>query len=369
MRKLLVLAAVIIVILVIGGAASRVVLHNATSNNDAPIFTSVYTLDSTKTNDLFVIADTIHLYNDSHVEADASLIGQSLIIVDGLIDGDLTVMGGNINLGSATQINGDATLIGNKITVSGHVTGHFRVIAQDLVIDENAQLRDDTDLCATHMTIANSNRALGTRQCGNDEREGWQALRDGSLAKKAIAGGGFSFAGFVFTGLLALGLAALSGLIVTIFPRRFGQMTEAIRTLPARVSRIGCLTQIFAVALIFGLGVLIAILPPLGLILLPILALLMLPLGILFVIGWMTMALLAGDWLLRRFARRTSPPMLTVIAGSLGLFLIWTLLGILPYGPILSLLMVVLTGAIGLGAAIMTRGGTRSPMRSYFVQG
>lgn len=368
MRKLLVLAVVIIVVLVIGGAASRALLHNATSNNDAPVVTSIYTLDSTKTNDLFVIADTAHLLTGSHVEADAALVGKSSVIVDGVVDGDLTVMGGDIQVGKDAQISGDVSLIGNKITLLGHIDGDLSVVADTLNIDPASQVNGELDICATHF-INEQTPDVSVRKCGADELAGWQSLRDGSLAKKVVSGSGFSFAGFIFTGLLALGLAALSGLIVTIFPRRFGQMTEAIRTLPRRASRIGCLTQIFAVALIAGLGILIAILPPLGLILLPILALLLLPLGILFVIGWMTMALLAGDWLLRRFARRISPPMLTIIAGSLGLFLIWTLLGILPYGPVLSLLMVVVTGAVGLGAAIMTRGGTRSPARSYFVQG
>jgi len=368
-RKLLVFAAVIIVVLVIGSVARVAVVQRVSTNQNGPVFTSSYILKDTKTDDLFVIADFVQLLGNSHIEADASLIGRNRVAVSGVIDGDLTVMGNEIELSTGSQINGDAILIGNNILVNGQVTGRLHVIAEHLRIDENARLSDDTMLCAQNMTIKNVDQTLGTRQCGNDERAGWQALRDGTFVQKVLAGGKFSFSSFVFTGLFALGLAALSGLVVTIFPRRFGQMTEAIRTLPRRVSRIGCLTQIFAVALIAGLGILIAVLPPLGLILLPILALLMLPLGLLFVVGWMTMALLAGDWLLRRFARRTSPPMLTVIVGSLGLFLIWMLLGILPYGPVFSLLMVVLTGAVGLGAAIMTRGGTRSPARSYFVQG
>ena len=95
----------------------------------------------------------------------------------------------------------------------------------------------------------------------------------------------------------------------------------------------------------------------------------MLPLGIVWVIGWMTMGLLSGDWLLRRFAHRSSPPMLTMIVGSLALFLVWTVAASLPFGPVLSSIMVLLTGAVGFGAAIMTRLGTRSPARSYFVQG
>jgi hypothetical protein len=368
-RKLLVLAVVIIVILAVGSAASRAVLNRANANADAPIFTSTYTLTSTKTDDLFVIADSAYLQADSRVEADASLIGKTSVLVDGQVTGDLTVMGGNITLGKEANISGDVVLIGNHVTISGRVAGSLEVIAQTLAIDESAQLSADTKLCATNMNIDNSNQTLGTRQCSRDEMAGWQSLRDGSLVTKALSGGNFSFASFAFTGLFALGLAALSGLIVTVFPRRFGQMTQAVRALPARASRIGCLTQGLTAALVAGLGVVIAILPPLGLVLLPILALMMLPLGILFAIGWMTMALLTGDWLLRRFMRRTSPPMLTVIAGSLGLFVIWTLLGILPFGPVLSFIMVLLIGAAGLGAVIMTRLGTRSAARSYFVQG
>ncbi|MBI1279885.1 MAG: hypothetical protein GC179_17285 [Anaerolineaceae bacterium] len=367
-RKLLVFIAAIIVVLVIGSAASRVVLNRAATNNDAPIFTPDYSLSNIKADDLFVVADSAQLLPGSHVQADAALIGKNNVTVEGLVDGDLTVMGGSIQLGKEALVKGDAVLIGNKVTLSGQINGELNVIADTLTINPDALLKGSLDICATHF-INEQNLDVPIHKCGADELAGWQSLRDGSLATKVISGGEFSLSSFIFNGLFAMGLAALSGLIVTIFPRRFGHMTEAIRTLPRRASRIGCLTQIFAVALVLGLGILIAVLPPLGLILLPILALLFIPLGILFVIGWMTMALLAGDWLLRRFAGRSTPPMLTVIAGSMGLFILWTLVGMLPYGPILSLVWAALIGTGGLGAAVMTRVGTRSPSRSYFVQG
>ncbi|MBA3873128.1 MAG: polymer-forming cytoskeletal protein [Anaerolineae bacterium] len=368
MRKLLVLVVIIIVVIGVGSAASHRVLQGATTNHDGPVITSSYTLNDTKSDDLFVIADTAHLLKDSHVEADASLIGRSGVTIDGVVDGDLTVMGGAITMGKDAQINGDASLTGNSITLAGHVTGDLSVVAENVSVDPSWQIDGSLDVCANHLINENTTD-ISVRQCGSNKLAGWQSLRAGMFAAKPFSGGGFSLAGFAFTGLLALALAALSGLIVTIFPRRFGQMTQAIRTLPARVSRVGCLTQILAVALVAILGLVIAVLPPLGLILLPFLALLMLPLGILFIIGWMTIALLLGDWLLRRFARHTSPPMLTVIAGSLGFFFICTLLSVVPFGMPLIFVMVLLLGAVGLGAAIMTRVGTRSAVRSYFVQG
>jgi cytoskeletal protein CcmA (bactofilin family) len=366
-RKLLVFAVVIIIILIVGGAASHVVVSRASTNADGPVFTSSYTLDATKSDDLFVIADTAHLLTGSHVEADASLIGRSGVTIDGTVDGHLTVMGGAITMGKDAVINGDISFIGNSVTLAGHVTGDVSIVAENLSINPGTEFNGSLDICATHLMNENSSE-IAVRKCGSDELAGWQTLRTGMFAAKPFPGG-FSFASFAFMGIFALGLAALSGLIVTIFPRRFGHMTQAVHALPARVSRIGCLTQISVVALLALLGLVIAVLPPLGLILLPILTLLMLPLGLMFAIGWMTMALLAGDWILRRFARRASPPMLTVIAGSLGLFLIWTLLGILPYGPLLGFLMILLVGALGLGAVMMTRVGTRSATRSYFVQG
>jgi len=270
-------------------------------------------------------------------------------------------------MGKNTQIKGDTSLTGNSITLAGQFNGNLSIVADNLTINPGTQFNSDLDICATHLMNENSSE-ISVRKCGSNALAGWQALRTGMFAAKPFPGS-FSFASFVFTGIFALGLAALSGLIVTIFPRRFGHMTQAIHSLPARVSRIGCLTQVSVIGLLALLGLVIAVLPPLGLILLPILVLLMLPLGLMFAIGWMTIALVTGDWILRRFARRTSPPMLTVIAGSLGLFLIWTLLGILPYGPVLGLLMILLVGALGLGAVMMTRIGTRSAAPSYFVQG
>lgn len=369
MRKLLVLLVAIIVVLAIGSVASRAVLnHQASSDENRPIFTADYTLDTLKTDDLFVLADNAALTASSRVQADAAIIGRNSIKVDGQVDGDLTAMGGNITIGESAQINGNADLIGSHITFAGQINGNLSVVADKLDILPGASYSGSLELCVNTL-INETSLQTNNRTCAEDERAGWQSLREGTFVSEALSGGGFSFGAFVFTGIVALGLSALAGVIVSIFPRPFGFMSQAIHSLPGRAARVGCFTQILFVALGAGLLVIIAVLPPLGLVLLPIFALLSLPLALLFAVGWVTMALMAGDWLLRQFARRQSPPMLTVIAGSLGLFVIWTLLTILPFGPILGALMPLVVGTVGFGAAIMTRVGTRSPTRTHFVQG
>ncbi len=369
MRKLLGLLVAIIVILVIGTVASRAVLnHQANSDDNRPIFTAEYTLETTKTDDLFVLADNAYLAANSHVQADAALVGRDRITVDGQVDGDLTAMGGNINIGEGAQINGDADLIGSHITFAGQINGNLSVVAEKFDLLPGASFNGSLELCASNFTNESTIEVV-SRTCAEDELAGWQSLRDGTFVSQTLSGGGFSFGVFVFTGIAALGLSALAGVVVSIFPRPFGFMSQAIRSLPGRAARVGCFTQILFVALGAGVVVIIAVLPPLGLVLLPIFALLALPLGLLFAVGWITLALMAGDWLLRQFARRQSPPMLTVIAGSLGLFVIWTLLTVLPFGPILGALLPLVVGTVGFGAAIMTRVGTRSPSRTHFVQG
>lgn len=369
MRKLSFFAAAIIIVLLIGGVASRAFLQQQSSTNaDRPVFTSTYTLEDTKAYDLFVLAETAHLTTTSHVAADVAIVGRTSVTVDGQVDGELTVMGGDITLGKGSWIAGKASLIGSKITLLGRIDGQLDVVADTLTIDPAAQIQGALDICATHL----NNELSGTlqlRQCAADELAGWQSLRDGTLVQKAITGQGFSVGGFVATGLVALALAALAGLVVTIFPRPFSYMTQAIRTMPTRMARVGCFSQLLIAAAVALLIVLIGLIPPVGLVAMPVVALILLPVGLLFVIGWMTMALLSGDWLLRRFARRANPPMLTMIAGSLGLFVLWTLLAILPYGPLVSACMLVILGAVGFGAAVITRVGRRSPVPSYFVQG
>jgi len=367
-RKLLVFAAAFMVLLVVGGTVSRAVLHQpASSDENRPVFTSSYTLDTIKTDDLFVLADTAQLAAGSHVLADAALVGRSSITVDGQVDGDLTAMGGSVTISEGALIKGDADLIGSHIILAGQISGNLSVVADKLDILPGASYTGNLEFCVNNITNESGHDVV-SRTCGDEERAGWQSLRDGTFVSQAMAGG-FSLGGIVLSSILALGLSALAGVIVSIFPRPFGFMSQAVRNLPGKSARVGCVTQVLMLALAGGVVVVIAVLPPLGLVLLPVAALLSLPLGLLFAVGWVTLALLAGDWLLRGFARRHSPPMLTVIAGSLGLFLIWTLLTVLPFGPILGILVPLVVGTVGFGAAIMTRVGTRSPARTHFVQG
>ena len=110
---------------------------------------------------------------------------------------------------------------------------------------------------------------------------------------------------------------------------------------------------------------------------LPVLGLLLLPVGLIagvvvfgmVLTGWIALALLLGDWLVRRLVRHTLPPLITVVLGSAALFVLWHILALVPFGSLAGLAVMLLLGAVGLGATLSTVMGTRSMRRSYFVQG
>jgi hypothetical protein len=170
------------------------------------------------------------------------------------------------------------------------------------------------------------------------------------------------------TGFMSLVLTGVSALTVAAFPQQIGNMEEAILTTPRRVGQAGLMSALLAIGVTIGVVLLLGVVPPLGLIALPVYGLAALAFLGLTVSGWITVALIVGDWLLRRVSRGL-PPLITVAIGSIVLFVVWHLLALLPFGLLLVLLAMAVLGSVGLGAVVATRLGTRPVRRRYLVQG
>lgn len=367
-RKFLLIIAIVVVVIMVGNAVSRRVVQNVTSGEGEIALTDSYTLDSNLSEDLFVIADSAHLTAASQVVGDVALVGRSRASLEGDVNGDVVVMGGELALGQDAQITGQAAFIGNQVTLAGTVKGDLSVLADTLTILPGAQLPDKLELCASHIVDERSDSAP-LANCGAEELAGWQSLRDGRLVTDTLGAGGFSTGGLLLGIGFTLAMTALAGVVVTIFPRAFSYMTQAVRLVPRRLAGVGCLTLLLVPGVGAALLLALALLPPLGLLLLPIMCLLTIPLLLCFVAGWLTMALLVGDGVLRRFARHSSPPITTIMVGSFTLLVVWLLATALPYGSLIGVGLMLLIGVVGLGAALVTRLGTKPPTRRHFVQG
>jgi hypothetical protein len=84
--------------------------------------------------------------------------------------------------------------------------------------------------------------------------------------------------------------------------------------------------------------------------------------------GGVTLALMLGDGLLRRFGLH-GPPIISAFVGSVLWVVPLFILMLLPWGGPLVLLILLVTGILALGAGLETRLGTRAGSERYFVQG
>ncbi|NDJ61997.1 MAG: polymer-forming cytoskeletal protein [Chloroflexi bacterium] len=371
-RRLIIVGASLLILLALAVVAGREVRRMSIINGDNIIFTTDYRQSGT-VDDLFVVGQTIVLAPSSRVERDVSLLGDQ-ITVQGRVGGDLTLLGEDLTLAAGSLIEGDAALMGNRITIAGQVRGILQVTGDSLTIRPDAQI--DGMIMACVATLRDERPFETSTACRESEQfvpfARLIALRDGNFAETALRSGvgGADVGWLLATGVFgALGLAALATLAVTIFPQRISRIEQALRQRPGGLSGVGCATLLVATGVTAGIVTLLALVPPLGLILLPVYLVLAFVLLILNVIGLITLALVLGDWLWTRLGRQPAPPLVSAVIGSLALMLVLTLLPLLPFGGLVGLAILTLTSSVGLGAVLFTRIGGHSTQHTYFVQG
>jgi cytoskeletal protein CcmA (bactofilin family) len=377
-HKLLVLGAAIVVMLVVASAIKGLVAGRARVDSDHIIINDSYSLTGVVNQPLVVAANSIQLSADSRVAGSASLISRSGVNMDGAVEGNLTVMSDSLTLGEDSHVAGDLSFMGSHATIDGRVDGSITLVGGNIMIAPTAHINGGVFACGvTGMNDARAD-APAIQPCSEDSAVKtfgpFGALAGGTanmevLQSGVARSGGYSRAGLLLATLLSLAFTGMGVLAVTLFPRQFSHIEEAVRATPRSLSGVGCMTGLLAVGIGAVLVLALAALPPLGLLLLPVAAAAGILLVGMVVAGWITLALIVGDWLLRRVTRAALPPLVAVACGSLALCVVWNVLALVPFGLMVGLLAAAILGSVGLGGTLLTRMGTRPLRRSYFVQG
>lgn len=372
-RGLFILALGCLALVVLSNVARHAVIRQPLVDNNITLG-QAYQLDGQLDDDLAALAETIDLKAGSMVHGDAALIGQT-ITISGRINGDLTAVGESLYIDPSAEITGSATFLVKEVTIDGRVDGDLNMRGESLKIKTHANLTGDIFACSGTIAYEGNIRSDQIQSCDASETltnlENSNILRDtnitlpplnihlGSVQKSPVVG-------WLFSVLGALTLSGLSILAVVIFPRQISHMEESIRANPRSLGGVGFMVFLLAIGISFAFAVILAILPPLGVLLIPVYFIA----GLIFfgmtLAGWITVALLFGDLLLRRFTRTAFPPLVTAAVGNFTLFFLWQILLLVPLAALLAL---VVPASIGLGAAVLTRVGTKPSHKSYFVQG
>ena len=365
-RNFLVFAAAVILVLGLSVfLRPQVARHTAPDNN--VIFQQDYWLASIHPGDLVVLGETLFLAGESRVQGSAALIADT-VRVSGVIDGDLTAIGQTIIVEETARITGNASLMGENLTIAGQIDGNVVVNGGSLTIDPGARLAGTISTCVGAVTSPQE-IPIACTSPGIEPFAPFIALRNSALPETFLSAGVSSVEMLVATVFGALALIGTSVLGVTFFPRQISHIEEAMRARPRSFGGVGIAVYALLIGLFFALTFLLAVFPPLGLILVPVFLLLGLALLLFSLSGLVTLAVILGDWLLNRSARVPQPPLVAAVAGSVALSALVAVVALLPFGLVISFLLLGLFCSVGLGASIFTRVGTRPVGRTYFVQG
>ncbi|MEW6580481.1 MAG: polymer-forming cytoskeletal protein [Chloroflexota bacterium] len=279
--------------------------------------------------------------------------------------GDQVILAGTIVLEAGSVVDGDITLMGEKVTLNGEVRGEAIAVADRLTVGEGAHITGDLTVCAKNLERSDVARIDGQvrEECNQGGRasvanainSGWESWRSSTLFRM----------GAVITGSLFFG--ALSALLTAILPRPLVRMSESIYRAPVVAGGVGILTMLAAIGLTVVYGVSLLLILPL--VLLPLVIIAWLVIGALSVLGWVALAGPFGVALLRRAGLEGQPCMVAAAIGGVALSLLLRVWSVFWFTAWIGLLATALLGAIGLGAVLLTRVGTRPYPRRDAVPG
>lgn len=284
---------------------------------------------------------------------DKVVFGDTFTLKSGeTLDGNLVVFGGNVTVEEGATITGDVVVIGGNVELGGTVENDLVVIGGNVDLLSTAVVEGKLVSSGGSTRRAEGSEVKGGETQGFSPRFDWPTpIEVGSRVRP------IDFAlSLIWNGLIALGwtvaLSLMAMLVVLFMPEQTARVSGAVAGTPVLSGLLGLLTLVAfpVVAVVVAITICLS---PLSLI-----GTMIFGIGLLF--GWLALGALIGERLAASLRWRDLSPML---AAGLGTFLITLLvsgLSILPgVGECLGTIIGVVLAALGLGAVVLTRFGTR----------
>lgn len=283
------------------------------------------------------------------------------------VNNEIVLFGENLEIQAGATVEGDVVLFGGNAAVAGTVTGDIVLFGSNLTAENTAvitgecvlfggSLDDMTETGITCDTVP-INATITAAFAGiapdmeKDPQENPEHLppTDRSFFGRLAGTVGQT----LMMTLLAFGVA-------TVLPNHLSQVEYAVQRKPMASGIVGLLTAVAVPALIIVLTFFSALLliVCIGILGFPIVFALAVALAYGMTLGWVTMGSLTGRWLADKLNMADRRLPVTAALGTAVLTFSIGLIGALPFMTGEWLLNVII-GSIGLGAAMLTRFGTR----------
>jgi hypothetical protein len=277
-----------------------------------------------------VLGDTFTLESGEVLNEDLLILGGTVRLEEGsTVNGNVMVMGGN--LFASGFIRGDVTVVGGNVSFqnSATVTGNLSSLGGQVQRDQDVQIQGDT--------FNNQNIPFGIMP-GN-----W---RNDFVFPAAAASYPVLDLGWFLLRVVLWGLVSM--LIVMFLPSQTERVARAVTSQPLVAGGLGIATGLILPIVLVVLAITICLLP---ISLIGFLALFL---------AWAYGLIAMGFELGKRFGRVFKQEWHPALAAGVGTFLLTLMLnGVSAVLPCLGWVPQVLVGALGLGAVLLTRAGTK----------
>lgn len=281
------------------------------------------------------------------IKNDIALFGQGLEIQEGaVVEGDIAIFGGDALI--AGTVKGDVALFGGNLTIADTAVfeGDCALLGGDL--------EDQTELGASCTNVAfGPNFAAPIARFASRFDAPGQYMSHPSAGRQFPGGLAETAGQTLVMALLAFGAAAL-------LPTHLTRMENAVQRKPVSSGIVGLLTAVAVPSLILFLAIATAILifVCIGILGIPVIFFLAVGLVAGMVLGWIAVGDMVGRWLADKLNLSNRSQRTTAVFGTAVLTFGIGLLGTLPF-MIGEGVITVVIGSMGLGAAALTRLGTR----------
>ncbi len=257
--------------------------------------------------------------------------------------GDLTIFGGNATLEENSIVEGSVAIFGGNVDIAGTVTGDVSLVGGSALLRNSAVVDGDLSRIAGAVN----------REAGAVVRGDWTTMGEPSASSNNARvvrnvgplGRFFSFITSAIVAVLgAIAISLLAIAIVALLPNHVAQAAATLQASWLTAGVVGALTLFAVPILALTLAITIC--------LIPISLLLMLAYAAAVIAGWTVSARIIGERVMRAMNRHDWTLVGQTLAGAV-------LLALLGSVPVIGGLIAFVATALGLGALMLTRAGTR----------
>ncbi len=274
--------------------------------------------------------------------------------------GDLVVFGGNVTVEEEANLNGNLVVFGGTVDSNGNLNGDVVIFGGQISLDENAVVAGDVVTIGGQINQAEGAEIKGeivNNVSPEIQIPNGRSPPDVNPPQINIDYNPFwTVAGIFYRAVI---IAAMAMLVVVFLKPQMENVSQAIVSQPVMSGGVGLLT-------VFGGPisiVVVALIMVITLILIPVAALVVFVGALAIALAWLFGIIALGNEVGERFTQSINQTWAPAFTAGFGTFLLMLVGGAIGEIPCIGWLFVVLVGLVGIGAAVLTRFGTR-PVQS-----